>query len=140
MPTLIDISAQVGRTCYDHVAAALGDADIPILDGPQSQGDVRVRAADVTPSVTVRRGAVWAPIPASGVVVVAGQHDHVLAGADAIWTTDVADVHGLAVGVVDAPHGAFLWHAEHGATGLAPGRWVVRRQREQAEVQRLVAD
>ena len=138
--TLTQLSSELGRSCYDHIAAEFGAVDIPVHGLPQSQGDVRIRPLADTPAVTVMANGEWTPVCPAGVVVVKGMHDHVLTGPEARWTTDVTDETSLAVGVVDAPQGAYLWHAEHGATGIAPGAYVIRRQREQAEEQRLVAD
>jgi hypothetical protein len=46
------------------------------------------------------------------------------------------------VGVLVVPDGgrACVDHAEHGRAAVGPGVWVVRRQREQADQSRLVAD
>jgi len=38
----------------------------------------------------------------------------------------------LTLGAVDTSVVAYLIHPEHGATGIAPGRYVIRRQREQS--------
>jgi hypothetical protein len=46
------------------------------------------------------------------------------------WTTAVRDRTGLAVAVFDNRTPAYLIHPEHGGTGVAPGRWLVRRQQE----------
>jgi hypothetical protein len=82
-------------------------------------------------------------VPVGGVTLVAGVHPHVLV-ADAgtcQYTLDVSDSAGLAVAAVRATEPVWLLHPEHGGTGLAPGTWVIRRQREQsAEQARLVAD
>lgn len=145
MATLAELTARYDRHVYDYVAASLGDIEVPVLDGPQSQGDVRVRPLDATPTVTVRADATWTAVPHIGIDVVrpaGGGHTHTLlaTAGTATWTTDMDDTEELAVGVVDASEGAWLSHPEHGMSGLAPGRYVIRRQREQAEVQRLVAD
>lgn len=36
----------------------------------------------------------------------------------------------LALGILDTRVTAYLIHPEHGATGMAPGRYVIGRQRE----------
>jgi hypothetical protein len=147
MATLMELSKQYSREVYDHVLAEFGGDDVPVLAGRQSQGDVRIAPVDATSSVRVKKDAKWTPVGAKGIDVVRpanGGHTHTLtapAGA-AMWTTDVTDSDDLAVGVVRVEDGneAWLMHQEHGATGIAPGNYVIRRQREQAEIQRLVAD
>lgn len=47
---------------------------------------------------------------------------------------------GQDIGVLECTETAYLLHPEHGATGVAPGSYVLRRQREQADEERLVAD
>jgi hypothetical protein len=42
----------------------------------------------------------------------------------------VSDVDGLAIALVDTMAPVYLLHREHGGTGIAPGRYAVRRQRE----------
>jgi hypothetical protein len=46
------------------------------------------------------------------------------------------------VGTLVVPDGAecYLVHPEHGGSGIGPGTWVIRRQREQAAQVRAVAD
>ncbi|GAA0438607.1 hypothetical protein Acor_62850 [Acrocarpospora corrugata] len=57
------------------------------------------------------------------------------------WTTGVADRSWLAIGVFETSAVAYLLHPEHGASGCAPGSYVVRRQREHnGREARLVVD
>lgn len=135
MATLTALAARAHVTVYDHVLDAHADADVPVLDGLQAQGDVII-----IPSAARLRGR-SVPVPAAGIVVVAGTHDHTLI-ADGPVTWESAGPGGMDVGTVDVPDGATGWlvHPEHGANGIAPGRYVLRRQREQAAVAQLVAD
>jgi len=143
--TVAALAELTGIDPLDHLDREVA---IPVHDKPQSQGDVRFRRLDATPAVTIRRDAAWRVVPPAGVTVVdggAGGHAHVLtptlgAAAPVEYTTDVDDAEGLAVGVVRSAEPCYSYHAEHGGLGLAPGLRVVRRQREQADVQRLVAD
>jgi hypothetical protein len=48
------------------------------------------------------------------------------------WTDRVADPTGLALGMIENTAVACLIHPEHGGTGIAPGRYLVRRRRERA--------
>ncbi len=111
-----------------------------ISDKPIRQGDVYViphRAGHVD-------GA--AQVPPEGVPVVrgeAGGNTHLLvAEGTVLWaprtgSPDAADMGTL---VVEEGSSAFLIHPEHGAAGMGPGHFTIRRQREQAEEVRLVAD
>lgn len=102
-------------------------AQIPLLGGLQRQGDVFVLpGADLPPDDDPP-----VPIPAAGIAVVRGEataHTHLLVG-DGTWT---ARRSGADLGVVTVATEAYLLHPEHGANGLAPGRYLLRRQREQA--------
>lgn len=144
MTTLDELTAKSGLDVLDHLA---GDAQIPILDGIQAQGDLLIIPLTVVADeVVVRRGAAWTAVPSSGVEVLRGAamgnpHSLVADPGAARWTTDVDDAAGLALGVVEVTGpAAWLLHREHGGMGLAAGCWVIRRQREQADELRLVAD
>lgn len=71
-------------------------------------------------------------MPLSGVELLrsaAGGNPHSLVGdgRGCRWSTPVVDRRGLALGVLDADVVAYLIHR---ATGIAPGRYVISRQRE----------
>lgn len=140
MKTLTELETAAGFEVLEHLDR---EVEIPVLNGPQSQGDVRIRPAHAT-RVTVRGG--WTMVKPAGVTVVeggAGGHPHHLMPSLAgtlQWTTDVSDPEGLAVGVLECTAPAYLLHPEHGGSGIAPGRHVIRRQRQQADVERLVED
>lgn len=121
----------------DHLEA---QAEIPLVsDRPQRQGDVYV--------VPQRPGIVDAkPVPAEGVPVVrgeAGGNTHLLVGeGNVLWLsrTVAGDPAVQGTLVVGEDSSAYLIHPEHGATGMGPGQFIIRRQREQADEIRLVAD
>lgn len=74
-------------------------------------------------------------VPRTGVELLrsaAGGNPHSLVADEGActWTTQVRDSRGLALGVLDTRVVAYLIHPEHGATGIAPGRYVIGRQRE----------
>lgn len=133
----------MGHHQVDIPAHLQADAEIPILRGIQRQGDVIVipmRAAKV---------AGQAPVPADGVPVVrgeAGGNTHLLvAGTPEIailWASRQATAANPDLGTLTVPAGgtAYLMHPEHGAQGIAPGDYILRRQVEAAEQARLVAD
>lgn len=120
--------------------------DIRIVDFAR-QGDVLVIPERLLPlnEEPVR------PIPAQGVAVVRGEyggHTHQLVAdgevrfAESAPSVEVDDGDALVVGVIRVGEGSvgYLIHPEHGAIGLAPGGYTVRRQREWSEVVRFVND
>ena len=126
----------VGVTVPAHLEA---DADVPILAGPQAQGDLIVLLAPEP------RKAVWEALPGNGIQLIQGEatgNTHWLhPGFDSpgvSWapigpqlrpTRDV----GLALGHVRIPDGqsALLIHTdEHGANGIGPGCYVIHRKRQ----------
>jgi hypothetical protein len=133
MQTYADVMTTHDVEIPDHLVA---EAEIPVIDGkPQRQGDVIV--------LPMRDGQVsnLKPIPAEGIAVVrgeAGGNTHLLVGGGE-WVANTTDptIQGTLV-VKDDP--AFLVHPEHGAQGIGTGSYIVRRQREQADIVRLVAD
>jgi hypothetical protein len=115
-----------------HLAAEL---DIPTIAGLQHQGDV-----SVIPAAMAARDDrhPMTPVPADGVVVVrgeAGGHTHLLlASGDVRYDARDGAVDGITLGTLEVGDGATAWldHPEHGDTGIAPGRYVLRRKRELA--------
>jgi hypothetical protein len=144
--TMSDVAA-AAQAELGHFAAELA---VPVIGLLQAQGDLYVIPAgdDVTD---------WVPaaadlLPAAGVTLVTGRggHAHCLAGEGPVyWTSE--PVGGQTLGTLTIPLGsvAFVFHAtetaprrlaEHRANGIAPGIYVIRRQREQADEIRLVTD
>jgi hypothetical protein len=120
--------ALIGVPVPDHLDA---DAEVPVLTGPQAQGDLLVVPAPVPGQPG------WHPVPAAGVQVVRGEatgNTHWLhAGFDSPgvqwWRVD-AD---LLYGYVQVPDGqtALLIHTdEHGANGIGPGTYAIHGKRE----------
>lgn len=109
-----------------------------VLAGMQRQGDVLVRPADVSATT---------PVPASGTPVVRGEsggNTHAIYAADGqvFCDTFAASATSLRVATLSVPDGstAYLGHPEHGYSGIAPGNYEIRRQREMGEKMRMVAD
>lgn len=139
MKTLAEVTAAHDFEVLEHLEA---DVEVPVNGGLQAQGDLfivpvdRPRRADGDDS--------WAPVPAEGIAVieaVGGGHEHRLfAGSPgtAFWQPNAAG--GQVIGLLDCTDPAYVLHPEHGATGIAPGVYELRRQREQADEERLVAD
>lgn len=121
------------------------ELEIPLLAEPQAQGDLLIAPlSDLADQVTVESDATWNMVPSAGTEVMrgAGGHAHTLTSSPsgASWTTDVRDTEMLALGVLEATSPTWLAHLEHGYSGIAPGRYVIRRQREKADEIRMVAD
>lgn len=138
--TIADAITRYGVDIHDHLDR---DANIPVSAGLTRQGDVIVVPA------TMAGGTVPAttPVPAAGHPVVrgeAGGNTHLLLAAGDV-RFDTATGRGaleLALGTLTVADGAtaYLAHPEHGYAGVAPGTYQVRRQREQADEIRLIAD
>jgi hypothetical protein len=142
--TLADLAAQTGMAVLDHLERSMA---IPVVDGLQAQGDlIVVPHAVLADRVRVFPAAHWTPVPPQGVELlrgVAGGHPHTLVADPRTcrWTAMVTDPDRLTLGVFEATAVVYLLHPEHGATGCAPGTYVVRRQRElEGRRARLVAD
>jgi hypothetical protein len=117
---------------------------IPVLDGPQAQGDLIVLPHAMTPFVT-DGGSMLTQVPPGGVELVrgeAGNNPHTLVAEEGtcLWTRFVFDTLRLAVAMFTNSAPVYLIHPEHGGSGVAPGTWVVRRQQEAGVLKRLVAD
>lgn len=140
MHALAELIDRHGVDVLDHLDR---EATVPVLAGLQRQGDVLVVPAVVA---ALRTLAASTKVPASGTPVVRGENGgntHAIV-ADGLVFCDVVTARGdeLRVAVLTVPDGsvAYLAHPEHGYVGIAPGTYELRRQREQAEVARLVAD
>ena len=136
--------AQVtGRTGFEVLGHLERDAEVPVLDGLQAQGDVLIIPQAITALRPLAGGAAQ-PVPAAGIPVVAaagGGHEHRLfAGQPGTVTFTPASRGGQDIGLLECTASAYLLHPEHGAAGIAPGGYLIRRQREQAAQERLVAD
>lgn len=135
--TLADAEQHFGVSHYDYLDKTL---DIPVVSKIAAQGDVLIVRRD-----DVRAAA--KPVPSAGYPVVqaaAGGHTHALFGPVCYTPSTSAgvDPSDLDLGVLTVPAGqqALLSHPEHGALLIEPGTYVVKRQREQADVARFVED
>lgn len=131
--TIGTAEARYALDLLDHLDR---DAHVPTIATIEPQGDVLVIRRDTLRPAT-------APIPAAGAVVVKGEtgNTHLLVGAG-FYDARTPDPSDLVVGVVTVPDGAevLLTHPEHGPFLLAAGTYECRRQREQADELRMVAD
>jgi hypothetical protein len=124
---------------HDIDISLVDDVDVPVLTGAQRQGDVFV--------LPTRAGMdTGKPVGPAGVPVVRGEsggNTHLLVAVDgAVTWRPVESRNGQDLGVVAVPEGgvAGLAHPEHGLQLIGPGSYTVRRQREQADEIRLIAD
>ena len=120
-------------------AHLIADAEVPVLTGLQVQGDVAI-----VPHRPGKSGEKPIEVPREGVPVVRGEsggNTHLLVAVDGpvLWSPSS---NPMTLGQVTVPKGAtaFMLHPEHGAMGMGPGSYLVRRQREQADEIRRVQD
>jgi len=117
---------------------------VPVHTGLSRQGDVIVipaRMATRSPSPAST------PLPKGGFPVVRGEsggNTHMLLAEGTVFFDPAGDVSAtqLDLGVLTVPEGstALLAHPEHAYSAFGPGSYVIRRQREQADELRIVAD
>jgi hypothetical protein len=121
---------------------------IPVLGGLQAQGDlIVVPSAMLATPDPIPPEPGWRDVPPEGIVLLrsaGGGNPHTLVAEPGTcrWTTSVR-FDGLSIGAFEATADVYLIHPEHGASGVAPGTYVVRRQREHDRLRggsRLVAD
>ncbi|MFJ4778237.1 hypothetical protein [Streptomyces sp. NPDC088762] len=136
--TLGELTERTGLDVLEHLAREVA---VPVVDGMQAQGDLLVVPMGMLRHVSLGSrwspGVLWQTVPPGGIELLrstAGGNPHTLVAdpGRCRWTPEVQDPTELALGVLEATEVAYLIHPEHGATGIAPGRYVVRRQRERA--------
>lgn len=133
------------NSATEFVGDFAADLDIPVLTGPQCQGDVSICPSSLYGSKPTFEAAT--PVTGAGVEVIRGgamNNAHTLRTLDAgvSWAPVMFADEGVALGLLTVPEGAqcFLEHPEHGFNGVGAGTFVIGRQREQAEQVRMVAD
>lgn len=135
--TLDDVARRADLDLLDHLDTQV---TVPVLADPQAQGDLIVIPV-TNPTIA---GLITTPLPQAGVPVVRGEnggHTHHLIGDGPVcWSPQRDGAQTLGVLTIPTDSTAYLVHPEHGAAGIAPGTYVLRRQREQADEARLVAD
>jgi hypothetical protein len=149
--TLADLTARTGLDVLGHLERQV---TIPVTDGIQAQGDLLVipialLAADplgqTQREVSLVRSPRWHEVPGDGVEVLragTGGNPHTLVADPGTcrWTTGVDDPQRLALGAFRTTGVAYLIHPEHGGSGIAPGTYVIRRQRERSGMTRRPSD
>lgn len=142
--TFTDILGRLDITVPDETIAEL---TVPVLTGPQRQGDVGIWP---TRAASAAMRAAMTAVPAEGIAVVRGEaatgaNSHVLLSDGPVlwkqagpWTGGVVEL-----GAIHVPPGSTAWlvHTdEHNVIGMAPGSYRLTGKREQAEEVRRVAD
>ena len=147
MTTALTLADLTRRTGFDVLGHLEREVTIPVTGGLQAQGDLMVVPLAELPGVGIGTGAYWREVPPAGIEVLrsaAGGNPHTLVADPGTgrWTISVVDRAGLALGALTTTGVAYLIHPEHGASGIAPGGYVIRRQRERGDrtASRLVAD
>jgi hypothetical protein len=145
--TLADLTARTGLDVLGHLER---EVTIPVTDGIQAQGDllvipIAVLAADPRADVSIVHSPRWHEVPGAGVEVLragTGGNPHTLVADSGTcrWTTGVDDPERLALGALSTTGVAYLIHPEHGGSGIAPGTYVIRRQRERSGMTRRPSD
>jgi hypothetical protein len=145
--TLADLADRTGLDVLGHLER---DMTIAVIDGLQAQGDLIVIPHAYLDDVTIMANPRWREVPGTGIELLrstAGGNPHTLVADPGTcqWTASVRDPSGLALGALTTSGAAYLIHPEHGATGIAPGSYVLRRQRERGgrpyqQESRLIAD
>jgi hypothetical protein len=127
---LTELLDRTGLDVLDHLDRQV---TVPVIDGLQAQGDLLV-----LPLALLDPGpwpGSWWNLPAEGRELVrgeAGNNPHTLVADPGTcrFTTWLNDPERLAITAFENTAPAYLIHPEHGGTGIAPGTWLVRRQRE----------
>jgi hypothetical protein len=137
--TLADLTARTGLNVLGHLEREM---TIPVTGGLQAQGDLIVIPLSLLNDVVIWREAPWRDVPGQGIDVLraaAGGNPHTLVADPGTcrWTTGVRDPAGLALGALTTTGVAYLLHPEHGGSGIAPGSYLIRRQRERTASPRL---
>lgn len=137
--TLADILGRHQVEVLEHLDRQV---TIPIITGaPQAQGDLIVLYRPDTPTSDTRQGT---RVPPAGVPVVRGENGgntHLLVADGAVaWAPATGAGQDLGYVTVAPGSTAYLIHPEHGGNGIGVGTYLLRRQREQADEIRLVAD
>lgn len=135
--TLGELASRHGFEVLEHLEA---DLEVPVNEGLQAQGDLFI-----VPFAAYRVYGTKTEVPAAGIAVieaVGGGHEHRLFASVPGTAFFTPGTHRAMqdIGVLECTEPAYLLHPEHGATGVAAGTYVLRRQREQANEERLVAD
>jgi len=131
------IAQLVDRHGFDVLDHCDTSAEVPVLAGLQFQGDLAIVPVG-------HRNVPGKTVPPAGVAVIApvgSGHEHRLFAGTPGTAVFVADPGGgQDIGTLQCTGTAYVAHPEHAYAGIAAGTYVLRRQREQAAEERLIAD
>lgn len=133
------LSTLIDRHNIDVLEHLDREALVPVVTGLQRQGDVIV-----VPDPAGRRAT--KQVPSAGVAVVrgeAGGNTHTIVAEGTVYCdVRAASATNLTLATLTVTEGstAYLAHPEHAYSGIGPGTYELRRQREQADELRMVAD
>ena len=134
--TLGQLIDKYGFDVHDHLDR---DLEIPVHAGLQAQGDLFI-----IPAESNETGRQSAAVPLDGIAViesVGGGHEHRLfAGQPGTAFFTPAQAGRQDIGLLECTEPVYIAHPEHAYAGIAPGTYTLRRQREQADEERFVAD
>ena len=124
------------------VPEGLAEIEVPVLTGPQAQGDV---AWWPRPPLGAAELESFKPVPAEGVVIVRGTNDHILDAyqGTVLWKALDPRAGDVTIGILHVPATAvaYVTHTEeHTTNGIGPGTYRVTGKREMADEIRRVAD
>lgn len=136
----------LGRLDITAPDEALADIEVPVLTGPQRQGDVGIFPRPPLGKAEPAGGEV----PAEGLAIVRGEatgNTHILMpdhDSEIAWAPhDATDPSDVLLGILNVPDGATAWliHTdEHGVNGVGAGCYRITCKREMADQIRRVAD
>lgn len=132
--TLGQLIDKYGFDVHDHLDR---DLEIPVHAGLQAQGDLFIIPADPN------RVSPGAPVPLDGIPVieaVGGGHEHRLFAGRPETAFFTPAAREADIGLLVCTESAYIAHPEHAYAGIAPGTYILRRQREQADREYFVAD
>ncbi|MDT7786075.1 MAG: hypothetical protein QOF58_4494 [Pseudonocardiales bacterium] len=124
----MNLAELVDRTSVDALDHLERESTIPVVDGLQAQGDLIVIPFAMLADAPDQNTSRW--VPAEGIHLIAGEdgrNPHVLVADPGTCTWSAAEEQDVAV--IENTEPVYLLHPEHGGTGIAPGEWLVRRQR-----------
>lgn len=144
-----ELQKQYDLTTKEFASEFAADLEIPVVTGPQCQGDVSIRPLkgnERVPKVTKENLKV---VGGKGYEVIRGgamNNAHTLRSLSKNVTfqvvADGTNGSAMVFGYLHVPEGetAVLEHTEHGFNAIGPGNYVLGGQREQAEEIRQVMD
>ena len=140
MQTIMELRDKFKTEVMEHLEL---EEIVPVIVGFQRQGDIAIYPTPARDTKNLQ------PIPAEGVIVVRGENGGnthtLLADINSgvlISMNPSPSVNDLVLGTLVVPEGkvAYLSHPEHGFNAIGEGTYNIKRQRQQSDVERFIAD